>query len=261
MSTGVLSDVGAFLDGSELVSWGQFSDSSDEVVAMRQIKGGVVISAFVDDVFDTRVAGVWIDEDAIGSCEIARKCGGYVVGTDHRSSLLGGAATQSLGEFVESSKCSLEGKMTLRYTRFGACARIGRLLPLKKVRNYPTLGSGSRMGVPRTIRTIALSPFRLPLSGRDNCIFELFRDCNSLEGRSLGKIDKIDLVDSGLLLKRSALMITAIGWRGIVVDGNHVRYAGQGETPSNICDVEGPFGLSDIDTVLKAMAKGARGLP
>lgn len=216
--------VNAFVDGTIAPGCDDLGGGSNRAVFIDELYRGVHLYAYVTDLYDATNSAIWIDYDSIISCERCRRSGIYVVGTDGRSAFIDSRLECMLSQVMEGDWTDVADYPYIRFPKMSACQRVGSSITyLRDDDSYGMLGECSKLSNMDAIRTMALSPFHIPLHPIGNCFFSIFRECGDGDGASLGPIYANQIMSSELLDADEHKLRSVPGGKWLAASDGHIH--------------------------------------
>ncbi|CDF40501.1 unnamed protein product [Chondrus crispus] len=240
--------VNAFVDGTIAPDWDDLGGGSDLAVFIDELGEGVHLYAYVTDLYDAANAAKWVDYDGDMRCGRCRQSGVYVVGSGGRSAFVDSRLERSLSLIMDGDWTSVAGYPNVRFPKMAACSRVGSALScLYADSSYGMLGRCSRTPAVHAIRTMALSPYHIPIHPVENCFFSLFRECCDGNGSSVGPLYAGQIVATGILDPDERKLCSILGRRWLAARDGHIHIVATKEEATYRADLAGKFGDEAVD--------------
>lgn len=243
--------VNAFLDGSIAPAWDDLCGGSDRAVLIGDLCDRIQLYAYVTDLYDEANYAIWLDGESIMRCPQYSRAGAYIIGTDGRSAFLDGVLAAELQRVDAGRELHVIGYPSIQYPKQEACRRVCfSLSHLRPGDSYGQLGRNSRMSTVQAIRTMAWSPFYIPLHPMGNCVLEVFRDCSDSDGFALGPISHDQIVAGELVDAFGDKLRTTLGEKWLSIDGNHIFTVPDKALAAPRTSLNDKYGKESVDSII-----------
>lgn len=202
--------------------------------------GGIRIYGYLSEVFDTEVAGVWLDESGIQEVCAIRQTEYYIVGQDSRSAFhgIGAECHGSLGPSCVTVE--LEGQKIGYFPNWPVRLLLAKASRRKRFDTYRKLAVAVHIDSSQAVMAAVSEPLRIAGDDRIGSVPGLLGGVTG-PGADLGAVDADTLRRSGIFVRDNPALTVALTGQRVRIVGGTLLICKPGQDASEVRNLDGSY--------------------